>query len=65
MASAVEGALERVVLERFEPAAPVAHEVVMVLVGGVAALRLVAGDAVTDVDAGEQARASTSSSSTR
>ena len=53
---AADRPFERVVLEGLEPAAAVAHEVVMVLVV-VRALRLVAGDAVADVDAGEQARA--------
>ena len=44
-------ALQRVVLEGLEAAAAVAHEVVVVLVLVVRALRLVAGDAVTDLDA--------------
>ncbi len=53
----MEGVFECVVLERFQPSAPVAHQVVMVLVGGVAALRLVPRDAVADVHAGEQVEA--------
>ena len=50
---AVDGALQRVVLERLQAAAAVAHQVVVVL-AGVRALRFVARHAVADVHAGEQ-----------